>query len=232
MFSEDELLPVSALQHLEFCPRQWALMYLENVWEENELTMRGHIMHETADRPSREWQGEVLITRSLRLRSLRLGLTGVADVVEFHPVDSEGGSCKGTALPGLGGLWRPYPVEYKHGRPKLGLCDEVQLCAQALCLEEMLSVTVADGAFFYGKPRRRYQVAFDEILREKTETLAAKLHSMTKDRATPNAKYSRKCRSCSIYDWCQPKSVGRKKSAFRYLERISLCEENNGEQET
>jgi len=231
MYSEDELLPISALQHLEFCPRQWALMYLENVWDENELTAQGRIMHELVDRPSREWQGDIFVARSLRLRSLRLGLTGIADVVEFHPVTPDGGSDRGIALPGLDGLWRPYPVEYKRGRPKLSACDEVQLCAQALSLEEMLKASVPLGAFFYGQPRRRHEVIFDSTLRLKTEALALRLHSLTMTGTTPEAEYTRKCRSCSIYEWCRPKSIGRKKSARRYLELICLSDKYSEEQE-
>jgi len=230
MFSEDELLPISALQHLEFCPRQWALMYLENVWDENELTAQGRILHESTDQPSHKWQGDVLVARSVRLRSLRLGLTGIADVVEFHP--ATGTIDQGTTLPGLDGLWSPYPVEYKRGRPKLGLCDEVQLCAQALCLEEMLSVTISSGAFFYGQPRRRYEVTFDSSLCRKTETLSSRLHQLTSTGETPPACYTRRCRSCSIYDWCRPKSVGRRKSARRYLERIYHSGEFNMEPES
>ncbi len=229
MFAEDELLPISALQHLEFCPRQWALMYLENIWAENELTAQGGILHKQADRPSHEWQGDILIIRSLRLRSLRLGLTGIADVVEFHPTASDDESCKGTSLPGFSGRWIPLPVEYKRGRPKSGLCDEVQLCAQALCLEEMLKIELKTGAVFYGQPRRRHSVDFTPSLRKKTKDLSIQLQELTKKGVTPAAQYNRACRSCSIYDWCQPKTTGKGKSAARYMKNLcTMLDDTSG----
>ena len=133
MYSEDDLLPISALQHLAFCERQWALIHLEGVWAENQLTAEGRVMHDRAHEPGTESRGDIRISRGLRLRSLRLGLSGIADVVEFHrcgrPDDVDG-----VCLPGVSGSWAPFPVEYKRGRPKSGPFDEIQLCAQALCL--------------------------------------------------------------------------------------------------
>jgi CRISPR-associated exonuclease Cas4 len=133
VFSEDELLPISALQHLAFCERQWALIHLEGAWAENQLTAEGRVMHDRAHEPGTESRGDIRISRGLRLRSLRLGLSGIADVVEFHrcgrPDDADG-----IRLLGVSGSWAPFPVEYKRGRPKSGPFDEIQLCAQALCL--------------------------------------------------------------------------------------------------
>src|SRR5579859_4686917 len=148
MYSEEDLLPISALQHLAFCERQWALIHLEGVWAENQLTAEGRVIHDRAHEPGTESRGDVRVSRGLRLRSLRLGLSGIADVVEFHRCGRRGDTsgkglvASGVALPSVSGSWAPFPVEYKRGRPKSGPFDEIQLCAQALCLEEMLGVPV------------------------------------------------------------------------------------------
>jgi len=216
MYSEDDLLPISALQHLAFCERQWALIHLEQQWAENRLTAEGCQLHERADEGHHQTKEGVRICRGLNLRSLRLGLTGKADVVEFHP--------------DTGGSPRPFPIEYKRGRPKPDHRDEVQLCAQALCLEEMLNVEVTNGALFYGQPRRRTAVAFDAELRGETERLAARLHELYAARITPKARYEKKCDSCSLYSICLPKTTGVS-SAQRYLKRAvaaSLAGEGSG----
>jgi CRISPR-associated exonuclease Cas4 len=205
MYSEDELLPISALQHLAFCERQWALIHLEQQWEENRLTAEGRQMHERADAGHNQTQQGIRICRGLHLHSLRLGLTGKADVVEFHPDDA--------------GIMRPFPVEYKRGRPKPDFRDEVQLCAQALCLEEMLHVEIAVGALFYGQPRRRTTINFDAGLRAETVKLAARLHELNAARITPRAKYEKKCDSCSLYSICLPMSTAAT-SARKYLKRM------------
>lgn len=223
MYTEDELLPISALQHLAFCERQWALIHLEQAWNENLFTAEGRQLHDKTHGAGSEIRSGVRIARGLRLRSLRLGLSGMADVVEFHLVSQSGPHAEDPDLPdcvrldGASGLWRAYPVEYKRGKPKSGKCDEVQLCAQALCLEEMLNIQVPEGALFYGKPRRRHEVVFDGGLRSKTERLAARLHGATAAGTTPPAEYSKKCRKCSLLSFCMPKSAGRSKSARRYL---------------
>jgi CRISPR-associated exonuclease Cas4 len=204
MYSEDDLLPISALQHLAFCERQWALIHLEQQWVENRLTAEGRQLHERADGGHNQTREGVRICRGLHLRSLRLGLTGKADVVEFHP-------------DGAGNM-RPFPIEYKRGRPKPDRRDEVQLCAQALCLEEMLNVEIASGALFYGQPRRRTNVLFDASLRAETESLAARLHQLNTSRVTPKAKYEKKCDSCSLYSICLPRS-SEARSAQKYLKR-------------
>jgi CRISPR-associated exonuclease Cas4 len=205
MYSEDDLLPISALQHLAFCERQWALIHLEQQWVENRLTAEGRQLHERADGGHNQTREAVRICRGLHLRSLRLGLTGKADVVEFHP-------------DGAGDNMRPFPIEYKRGRPKPDHRDEVQLCAQALCLEEMLNLEIAGGALFYGQPRRRTNVPFDAVLRAETESLAARLHELNASRVTPKAKYEKKCDSCSLYSICLPRST-EAKSARKYLKR-------------
>ncbi|MBI4397581.1 MAG: CRISPR-associated protein Cas4 [Candidatus Omnitrophica bacterium] len=162
MYSENDLLQVSALQHLIFCERQCALIHLEQQWNENFLTVLGRVMHEKkVDTPATESRGDFKVEYGMPLRSLRLGLTGKADVVEFHRESS--------------GSWRPFPVEHKLGKPKIDDCDRVQLCAQAICLEEVLKIEVPQGALFYGKPRRREIVLFDNYLRIKTEDAAKRL---------------------------------------------------------
>jgi CRISPR-associated exonuclease Cas4 len=206
MYAEADLLPLSALQHLVFCERQCALIHLEQQWEENRLTAEGRILHDRVDEPDVENRPGLRIVRALKIRSLRLGLSGQADVVEFHEVP-EGGA-QGVALPGARGRWQPFPVEYKRGKPKTDRCDEVQLCAQALCLEEMLEASVPAGALFYGIPRRRTDVAVDQALRAETERRCARLHAMIDSGVTPAACYSKKCDSCSLLDVCRPKALG------------------------
>lgn len=220
MFDEDDLLPISALQHLVFCERQWGLIHLEGAWDENRLTAEGRIFHEKTHERGSETRGGVRVARSLRLRSLRLGLTGQADVVEFHPVsgsDEPEGQC--ARLPGLSGRWRPLPIEYKRGRPKPGPWDKVQVCAQAVCLEEMLKTHIPAGALFYGQPRRRLDVDFDSELRSLTEEAAARLHVLTRLKKTPPGRYEKRCGQCSLYDLCLPKSTGGGRSAREFLTR-------------
>jgi CRISPR-associated exonuclease Cas4 len=224
MYTEDELLPISALQHLAFCERQWALIHLEGVWEENRLTAEGQILHDRAHEGETEVRGNVRIARGLRLRSLRLGLTGKADVVEFHRLsksEEKNTSARERAvavvLDGVPGLWKPLIVEYKRGKPKLDRCDEVQLCAQALCLEEMLAVSIASGSLFYGEPRRRCDVVLHEALRGETEALISRLHEFSRAGETPPAQYSQKCRSCSLMGVCLPKVTGSKHAVEKYL---------------
>lgn len=215
MFTEDDLLPLSAVQHLVFCERQYALMYIERQWAENWRTVKGKDLHERTHEQGNESRGDLRIARGLALRSLRLGLSGIADVVEFHRVD-ENASSPGAPLPGAPGLWRPFPVEYKRGKPKPNRCDEVQLCAQALCLEEMLHVAVPGGALFYGATRRRMEVNLDADLRRRTEEAAARVHELLKAGITPKAVPARRCRSCSLVHLCLPKAA-RRRSPARYL---------------
>lgn len=216
MFDEDDLLLLSALQHLAFCERQCALIHIEGLWDENLLTAEGRQLHDRAHDRGAETRDGVRTVRGLRLRSLRLGLAGKADVVEFHRCDDS--DAAGCALEGVPGRWRPFPVEYKRGREKADDCDQVQLCAQALCLEEMLATSVPDGALFYGQTRRRTDVSVTAELRRRTEALAARLHELTRAGATPPAEYSKKCRSCSLNSLCLPKAAGRRGGAARYLE--------------
>jgi CRISPR-associated exonuclease Cas4 len=209
MYSEDDLIPLSALQHLIFCERQCALIHIEQAWAENLFTAEGRIMHERVHEANRQSRGKVRIEYSMWLRSFRLGLIGKADVVEFHrrPALQKAGS----------EVWVPFPVEYKRGKPKKDNCDKVQLCAQALCLEEMLNVEVPCGALFYGKKRRRTDVTFDSALRQQTEDTAIRLHELITSGRTPKPVYMKKCDSCSLVKICLPKTIERKRSVKRYL---------------
>ncbi|HUP58784.1 MAG TPA: CRISPR-associated protein Cas4 [Thermoanaerobaculia bacterium] len=209
MFSEDDLLPISALQHVVYCDRQAALIHVERLWSENVHTVEGHHAHEQAHESGGESRGNVRIVRALALRSLEAGLGGVADVVEFHRASS------GIVLPGRPGRWSLFPIEYKKGKPKRHRADEVQLCAQAICLEEMFGTTVADGALFYGTTRRRKEVVFDDALRATTLTAAARFREIVEERITPAARWGAKCRQCSLIDDCRPRAA--EKSARRYL---------------
>lgn len=224
MYTEDELIPISALQHMVFCERQAALIHIEGLWEENVLTIEGEQLHGRAHEQDSETMGDARTVRGLRIRSLRLGLIGVADVVEFRRVDSP---ALGVAMPDIGpGLWQPYIIEYKHGKPKMDRSDEVQLCAQANCLEEMLGVSMPDSAFFYGTPRRRLAVALDADLRKETERVAEKVHQLLFSGKTPAPEYGRKCRQCSLIDRCLPKTTGSPTRVAKYIKKLA---ESGGE---
>ncbi len=215
MYDEESLLPISALQHLSFCARQCALIHIEGIWHENLLTAEGAVMHEKAHSSQNESRGDIRITRSLRVRSLRLGLIGMCDVVEFHRINDADGQSSVT-LNGAKGRWIPFPVEYKRGSPKQNHCDLVQLCAQAMCIEEMLSVPVPNGALFYGERKRRTDVVFDEPLRNETERLAQQLRSLISSGETPSAERAPKCDNCSLVDSCMP-DLKKKGSVANYL---------------
>lgn len=205
-YSENDLFPISALQHYSFCPRQCALIHVERVWQENIFTAEGHALHDKAHSGENETRGNIRIARGIALRSLELGVTGVADVVEFHTLEDDS--------------VQPFPVEYKHGKPKEGNCDRIQLCAQAICLEAMLNVHVPKGALFYGRSRRREQVDFTEALRAETTMLCSKVHALMESCETPAPVYSQRCRSCSLFDICMPKKISVKADAYidRFLE--------------
>jgi CRISPR-associated exonuclease Cas4 len=208
-YSEDNLIMISALQHYDFCPRQCALIHVEQVWTESGLTAEGRIMHEKAHEGGDESRGTVRISRGVPLKSARLGLVGMADVVEFHKIAK--------------GVWQPFPVEYKRGKPKLDHCDAIQLCAQAICLEEMLGVTVPEGALFYGKTRRRSDVTIDSKLREETEQAAEGARSLILSGVTPPSQYAKRCESCSLIGECLPRRMEKRTSVKRYLQRMTAA---------
>ncbi|HPC94993.1 MAG TPA: CRISPR-associated protein Cas4 [Sedimentisphaerales bacterium] len=218
MYTEDELIPVSALQHWMYCPRQCALIHIEQVWTENVFTAEGRGLHEKVHDAETETRDRVRIVRGLRLHSLVLGLVGQADVVEFVSAEM------GTALPGIEGLWRPFPVEYKRGKPKSDASDEIQLCAQAMCLEEMLGLSISEGALFYGRPRRRKKVEFTEALRQETTHAAQQLHELFRQGQTPRVAYSKKCPNCSLVKVCMPSITGITKDIRHYLSKAGMDE--------
>lgn len=204
---EDASLPLSALQHYAFCRRQCALIHIERQWAENSLTAEGRVLHERTHEAGGESRGDLRVARALPLQSVSLGLHGVADVVEFHRQPD--------------GTWRPFPVEYKRGRPKPEPIDAVQLCAQAICLEETLGVAIPAGALFYGAQHRRQEVAFDGALRVETRRVAAAIHGLLAAGATPPPVYAKKCHACSLFELCRPQAVTR--SASAHLQRLFLA---------
>jgi len=209
-YSEEDLIMISALAHLSYCPRRCALIHIEQAWVENIFTAEGRIMHEKVHEEKRESRGNVRIEYGIPLRSLRLGLIGKADVVEFRKVEK--------------GQWQPFPIEYKRGKPKPDHCDAIQLCAQAMCLEEMLNVSIPEGALFYGKTRRRADVVFNEGLRRETEETANKARQLITSGITPAPVYAKRCESCSLIGECMPKKMEKKLSVKRYLQRMTAGE--------
>jgi CRISPR-associated exonuclease Cas4 len=203
--TDADLIPLSALQHYLFCPRQCALIHVERLWAENVLTAEGRILHERSDKPGQASRAERRIVLGMPIRSRALGVAGIADVVE---------------LTREGKQWRPYPVEYKRGRPKGHRSDEVQLCAQALCLEEMFAVPVAEGALFYGKVRRRTVVGFDDELRGLTRKVAAATRELLAAGRTPAPVYEKKrCDACSLKELCRPQRLARPGPVAAWLRR-------------
>ncbi|MDO3409435.1 CRISPR-associated protein Cas4 [Saccharibacillus sp. CPCC 101409] len=216
-YGDDELLMLSGLQHYSFCKRQWALIHIEQQWEENIKTYEGQLLHKRADNPElTEKRGNLLISRAMPLVSHRLGLSGKADVIEFHAADIETPPGLAAKLAGRRGSWIPFPVEYKRGKPKPDDWDEVQLCAQAICLEEMFGVTVEEGALFYGERERRVDVAFTESLRKRVEEYLSGMRELFDRGETPPARYKAGCKSCSLIDICMPRM--RTGGVGRYME--------------
>ena len=208
MYGEDDLCMISALQHFLFCPRQCALIHIEQQWVENVYTAEGRVLHERVHNYPRESRRKTRVEFDLPIRSLALGVVGRADIVEFNHQDS--------------GFWQPFPVEYKRGKPKENNSDQVQLCAQAVSLEEMLDCSIPAGALYYGKKKRRAEVIFDHKLREITFETARQLHELLKKEETPPPAYDTACRSCSFFDACLPELAGKKDKVARYFRRMLL----------
>mgnify|MGYP000925131663 CR=1 FL=1 len=210
MFTDDQLLPISALQHWQYCPRRAALVHIEGLWAENRYTVEGRHLHERAHDPGRgERRPGRHVARGLELRSLRLGLTGKADVVEFYAGLPETES-------------RIVLLEYKRGRPHADRDApfQVQVCAQALCLEDMLGRSVDEAYLFFGKTRQRVPVVLHPDLRQSTLHAIGELHKLIAAGRTPPARFERKCRRCSLYDLCLPKSLRPRATASRYLSNL------------
>lgn len=213
-YTDAELLPLSGIQHFVFCRRQWALIHVERQWQENVLTAEGRLLHKRVDDPFfTEKRGDVVIARAVPVASHSLGLTGICDVVEFNAAS------EGVRLPAREGRYRPAPVEYKRGRKKHDRCDEAQLCAQAMCLEEMLLVEIPHGSVFYTQTRRREPVDFGDELRALVRRSAIEMHRYFRRGYTPRVKKTRACSSCSLADVCLPDLQYRRFTASRYIQQ-------------
>lgn len=220
-YQPDELLPLSGIQHFLFCRRQWALIHVERQWQENVLTAEGRIMHKRVDDPFfTETRNGVITARSVPVASYRLGFAGVCDVVEFTV------SAEGVRLPSKDGLstgplrlYLPAPVEYKRGKEKHDHSDEAQLCAQAICLEEMLSVPIPYGYLYYGETRHRVAVELTAELRELVKAMAEEMHNYFGRGYTPRVKPFKGCRSCSLADVCLPVLQGKVMAASKYIKQ-------------
>ena len=210
-YDEDEYLLISGLQHFAYCRRQWALIHIEHLWAENVLTVEGKLLHERAhDSSLRECRGDVVIVRGMKVFSAELGISGECDVVEFHR------SSDGVTLQGLEGKYIPFPIEYKRGEPRIDHANELQLCAQTMCLEEMLCCDIQEGALYFGQTRHRERVSFTEELRCEVKNALAEMHQFYQRKHTPKVKPNKGCRSCSLNEYCLPKMM-KKKSVTSYL---------------
>jgi CRISPR-associated exonuclease Cas4 len=205
MYTESDFVALSALQHFVYCPRQCALIHLEQIWSENGYTDEGREMHERVDDGKTSYRSGVRVTRSELLRSAVLGVSGVADVVEWHKLNNHE---------------EPFPVEYKRGKPKQHDADKIQLCAQAICLEEMLSLHIPSGALFYGQTKRRLDVDFDSALHENTLRAAEGVHDLFRNGITPPPDPGPKCKLCSLKEECLPDLIVKGGSATTYLKKL------------
>lgn len=212
-YPEDDWLALSGIQHYAFCKRQWALIHVEQLWNDNARTTSGSIEHKRADDYKQsESRGDLLIMRSLRVFSRRLGITGICDVVEFHR------DPQGVRLHGREGAWAAYPVEYKHGRSKAGDEDRLQLCAEAMCLEEMLGCDIPRAALFYKGTQRREMVDLDEPLRDRVIATFKQMHDLYERRLTPKPRRTKACNACSLNNLCMPE-LEKRQSAKRYIKQ-------------
>ena len=218
-YQEDDYLMLSGVQHFAFCRRQWALIHVERLWEENLRTMDGNILHERVhDDSIREKRGDLIITRAMAVSSPRLGLSGECDAVEFHR------SSNGVPIFGMEGKYLIAPVEYKRGSPKEKDCDVVQLTAQALCLEDMLCCEINAGYLYYGETRHRTKVVFDEAVRKRTEDVISEMHELYRKRHTPIVKRTKSCNACSLKELCLPQ-LDKKQKASVYIKSMLYNEE-------
>ena len=202
LYPEDDMLMLSGIQHFMFCPRQWALIHIEQQWEENRLTMEGNLLHVNVDNPSyRQKNGDTITLRSVSIASKRLGLYGISDAIELLPAAEGEGGIRHKVYPGL---WKLFPVEYKRGKPKRSPIDEVQLAAQVICLEEMYNIHIEYGALYYGETKHRELIAITESLRSQTLECAKEMHRIFQTGIVPKAKKCKHCKNCSLVDICIP----------------------------
>ncbi|NWG08678.1 MAG: CRISPR-associated protein Cas4 [Chloroflexi bacterium] len=225
-YTPEDLLPLSGIQHFLFCRRQWALIHVEMQWKENALTAEGRILHQRVDDPFfTETRNGVVTARSVPVASYRLGLSGVCDVVEFTPSPpsplpaGEGCRGEGIRLPNREGFYLPAPVEYKRGKPKREPVDEAQLCAQAMCLEEMLSTQIPRGYLYYAQTRHREEVELTPALRQLVREMSAEMHNYFSRGYTPKVKPHKGCRSCSLAEICLPTLQENVIAASKYIQR-------------
>lgn len=220
MYSDDELIMLSGIQHYAFCPRQWALAYVDSLWEDNHLTIEGDWLHRRVDDPyAMEYDSGTVILRSVPVKSYKLGFFGIADLLELYPLEDE--SQRPFTIRRYPGKWQVLPIEYKHGKAKSDDIDEVQLCAQAMCLEEMYDIEIPRGAFFYGKTRRRVSVTLNDTLRKRVTELSDIMHKLFDSGDIPNAKAGKKCRSCSLQNICMSQDLRHASSVKEYLKPLS-----------
>ena len=223
-YTEDDFLLISGIQHFAFCRRQWALIYLECVWMDNERTVSGELLHKRVHDPFlTEKRGDLIITRDMPVFSRTLGITGHCDVVEFRNDKA------GVPLNNREGFWLPCPVEYKRGHSKVNDEDRLQLCAQAMCLEEMLMSPIIGTAYiYYGETNRREQVALDDRLRLNVRNIVNEMHEYFERGYTPRVKPTKACSSCSLNEMCMPKLPASENSVRAYID--SMIKEDSHEE--
>lgn len=211
-YNEDDYLMISGIQHFVFCRRQWALIHVEQQWEENYFTMDGQILHERVDSENiKESRRNIIKLYSMRVKSKRLAITGKCDVVELNQ------NSKGVYIPKYNDCWDVFPVEYKRGRPKINESDSLQLLAQAICLEEMLVTSISKGYMFYFETRRRQEIVFTLELREVLDNIVKEMHSYMDKGITPKVKAGKKCNTCSLKDICLPE-LNKQKDVKLYIQ--------------
>ena len=213
-YKEEDFLQLSGLQHFKFCRRRWALIHIENQWEENYRTIDGAILHQNAhDTEFLESRGDRFITRGVSIYSAELGVSGQCDVLEYHRGNT------GIPIAGKDGLWQPFPVEYKRGKPREDTGDALQLCGQAMCLETMLCCDIPEGALYYGEIRRRERVAFTPELRTQVRQMLEQMHDLYQRGYTPKVKPTKSCNACSMKELCLPKLM-KNRSVSAYLKAV------------
>lgn len=215
-YREEDFLLLSGIQHFSFCKRQWALIHIEQQWQENLRTIEGQILHEkTHDHAIKEKRGDLIVSRGMAIFSRTLGITGTCDVVELHKASD------GVNIFGREGSYKPVPVEYKRGKPKEDESDVLQLCAQAMCLEEMLLCKIPEAFMFYGETKRRLKIILDDGLRKRVKEMTKEMHELYNKRHTPKVKVSKACKACSLAELCMPK-LCKNPSAIHYIKKNLL----------
>lgn len=215
-YDEEEFLLLSGIQHFAFCKRQWALIHIEQQWQENLRTIEGEILHERVhDNTIKEKRGDLIVSRGMAIFSRSLGLTGTCDIVELYR------NPKGVKIFGREGTYNPVPVEYKRGKPKEDDSDVLQLCAQAMCIEEMLLCEIPQAYLYYGEEKRRLKIILDNALRDRVKTISKEMHELYDRRYTPKVKLSKACKACSLAEVCMPK-LCKNPSAINYIKKNIL----------